>query len=135
MSLPLIGDIFIHPETGEAGELVQVIKIAETINLYRVRYGNTVLAYFDDQLPKFYSPKSCPSHEPKGEDIVKPVRYNKVGKLECWDVILDQQMSFLEGSVLKYLWRYKEKNGIKDLEKAKVYLDKIIEGIKKSEKA
>jgi hypothetical protein len=66
-----------------------------------------------------------------GEDIKKPVRYNKRGKLECWDVILDQQMNFLEGSVIKYLWRYKEKNGIQDLEKAKVYIDKIISELKK----
>jgi hypothetical protein len=65
------------------------------------------------------------------EEIKKPARYNKKGKLECWDVILDQEMNFLEGSVLKYLWRYKEKNGIHDLEKAKVYIDKIIEGLKK----
>lgn len=65
------------------------------------------------------------------EDIKKPKRYNKRGKLECWDVILDQEMNFLEGSVLKYLWRYKEKNGIHDLEKAKIYIDKIIEGLKK----
>ncbi len=65
------------------------------------------------------------------EEIKKPTRYNKKGKLECWDVILDQEMNFLEGSVLKYLWRYKEKNGIHDLEKAKIYIDKIIEGLKK----
>jgi len=65
------------------------------------------------------------------EEIKKPSRYNKRGTLECWDVILDQEMNFLEGSVLKYLWRYKEKNGIHDLEKAKIYIDKIIEGIKK----
>lgn len=65
------------------------------------------------------------------EEIKKPKRYNKRGKLECWDVILDQEMNFLEGSVLKYLWRYKEKNGVHDLEKAKIYIDKIIEGLKK----
>ena len=65
------------------------------------------------------------------EEIKKPSRYNKRGSLECWDVILDQEMDFLEGSVLKYLWRYKEKNGVHDLEKAKIYIDKIIEGLKK----
>ncbi len=65
------------------------------------------------------------------EEIKKPARYNKKGKLECWDVVLDQEMNFLEGSVLKYLWRYKEKNGIHDLQKAKVYIDKIIEELKK----
>jgi hypothetical protein len=60
------------------------------------------------------------------EEIKKPSRYNKRGSLECWDVILDQEMNFLEGNVLKYIWRYKEKNGIEDLKKARVYLDKLI---------
>lgn len=62
----------------------------------------------------------------KVEDIKKPARYNKRGQLECWDVILDQEMNFLEGNILKYLWRYKEKNGVEDLKKAKVYLEKLI---------
>lgn len=60
------------------------------------------------------------------EEIEKPKRYNKIGKLECWDVILDQQMGFLEGNILKYIWRHKEKNGLEDLKKARVYLDKLI---------
>jgi hypothetical protein len=60
------------------------------------------------------------------EEISKPRRYNKVGTLECWDVILDQEMDFLEGSVLKYLWRHKEKNGPHDLKKAAEYLNKMI---------
>ena len=71
------------------------------------------------------------THTTTQEDISKPKRYNKTGSLECWDVIIDQKMNFLEGSVLKYLWRYKEKNGIHDLEKAKVYIDKIISEMKK----
>lgn len=60
------------------------------------------------------------------EQIKKPERYNKRGKLECWDVILDQEMNFLEGNIVKYVWRYKEKNGVEDLKKAKVYLEKLI---------
>jgi hypothetical protein len=71
------------------------------------------------------------SEDTLSEQIKKPERYNKRGKLECWDVILDQEMNFLEGSVLKYLWRYKEKNGIHDLEKAKVYIDKLISEVEK----
>lgn len=69
---------------------------------------------------------ASPKKEDAVEEIKKPTRYNKRGKLECWDVILDQEMNFLEGNVLKYLWRYKEKNGIEDLKKARVYLDKLI---------
>lgn len=67
----------------------------------------------------------------KLEEIKKPARYNKRGKLECWDVILDQEMNFLEGNILKYVWRYKEKNGVEDLKKAKVYLDKLISEVEK----
>ena len=67
----------------------------------------------------------------KQEDVEKPERYNKRGKLECWDVILDQEMNFLEGNIIKYVWRYKEKNGLEDLKKAKVYLDKLISEVEK----
>lgn len=60
------------------------------------------------------------------EDIQKPQRYNK-GSIEVWDFIIDQNMGFLEGNVVKYLSRFKDKGGVKDLEKARVYLDKLIE--------
>jgi hypothetical protein len=86
--------------------------------------GYSVNVLFKDIIKVIREEKSM------AEEIKKPSRYNKRGKLECWDVIIDQKMDFLEGSVLKYLWRYKEKNGIHDLEKAKVYIDKIIEGLK-----
>jgi hypothetical protein len=36
-------------------------------------------------------------------------------------------MSFLEGNVVKYLARYKEKSGIEDLRKARWYIDKLID--------
>lgn len=66
------------------------------------------------------------------KDVIQnPLRYNKRGFLECWDVILDQEMNFLEGNIVKYIWRYKEKNGIEDLKKAKVYLDKLILEVEK----
>jgi len=67
----------------------------------------------------------------KKEEVCKPKRYNKRGKLECWDVIIDQEMNFLEGNIIKYVWRYKEKNGIEDLKKARVYLDKLISELEK----
>ena len=35
-------------------------------------------------------------------------------------------MDFCEGNVIKYVSRYKEKNGIEDLEKAKHYLQILI---------
>ena len=53
--------------------------------------------------------------------------YYKQGKTEVWDFIIEQNLGFLAGNVIKYICRYKEKNGIEDLEKAKAYIEKLIE--------
>lgn len=47
--------------------------------------------------------------------------------LQPWDIIDMYQLSFYEGNVLKYLLRYKHKNGLQDLQKAKHYMEKLIE--------
>lgn len=60
------------------------------------------------------------------EEIKSPKRYTQ-GSIECWDYILDKEMNYLEGNIIKYVTRYKLKNGIEDLKKARVYLDKLIE--------
>ena len=59
-------------------------------------------------------------------DIISP-DYYKRGNIEVTDFIIDQSMSFLEGNIVKYLCRYKEKSGIEDLRKARWYLEKLIE--------
>jgi hypothetical protein len=53
--------------------------------------------------------------------------YYTHGTIETWDFILDKGMNFLEGNVIKYVTRWREKNGVEDLKKARVYLDKLIE--------
>lgn len=35
--------------------------------------------------------------------------------------------SFCTGNIFKYVYRYRDKNGLEDLKKARVYLDKLIE--------
>ena len=57
---------------------------------------------------------------------ISPDYYQK-GNIEVTDFIIDQSMSFLEGNVVKYLARYKEKSGIEDLRKARWYIDKLID--------
>lgn len=59
------------------------------------------------------------------EDITQPKRYTQAGnKLECWDFWLRYGLDPLIASAVKYVWRYKQKNGYHDLDKAKVFLDK-----------
>jgi hypothetical protein len=61
---------------------------------------------------------------------VSPDHYG--GEIECIQAIKasmspQQFVGFLKGNVMKYVWRFDRKNGVEDLEKAKVYLDWLIE--------
>jgi hypothetical protein len=47
--------------------------------------------------------------------------------IQPWDFIISNNLSYLVGNIIKYLCRYKHKNGIEDLRKARHYLDKLIE--------
>jgi hypothetical protein len=58
--------------------------------------------------------------------VENPPHYTK-GKIEVADFIIDQKLSYIEGNIVKYICRYKYKNGIQDLKKAQWYLDKLIE--------
>jgi hypothetical protein len=60
-------------------------------------------------------------------DMVNDPPHYKQGKIEVIDFILDQDMDYLEGNIVKYVSRYKYKNGIEDLRKAKWYLETLIE--------
>ena len=57
---------------------------------------------------------------------ISPSYYQK-GSVEVTDYITSNEMSFVEGNIIKYVTRYKEKSGIQDLRKARWYLDKLIE--------
>jgi hypothetical protein len=57
------------------------------------------------------------------EDIIQPKRYTQ-NSLECWDFWLKAGLNPLVASAVKYVWRYKYKNGLEDLKKAKVFLEK-----------
>jgi hypothetical protein len=47
--------------------------------------------------------------------------------IQCWDYITANNIPFLEGNVIKYVSRWKDKNGLEDLRKAQHYLEKLIE--------
>ena len=48
-------------------------------------------------------------------------------EMQPWDFIVANKLGYLEGNIVKYVSRYKRKNGVEDLQKAKHYLDKLIE--------
>lgn len=47
--------------------------------------------------------------------------------IEPKDFIIKNHLGFAEGNVIKYICRYKQKNGIEDLKKAKQYIDFLID--------
>jgi len=60
------------------------------------------------------------------ENQVNGTHY-KEKAIQPWDYIVGNGMGYLEGNVVKYVSRWKEKGGIDDLNKAKHYLEKLIE--------
>lgn len=66
--------------------------------------------------------------------VNRPAHYNK-GRVECIDAI-ESATGDLEGieavctaNAIKYLWRWKQKNGAEDLEKAKWYINHLLEKV------
>jgi hypothetical protein len=47
--------------------------------------------------------------------------------VQLWDFVHENGIGYLAGNVIKYVTRYKSKNGLEDLKKARHYLDKLIE--------
>ncbi len=54
-----------------------------------------------------------------------PAHYDK--KIEPREYITANNLDFNEGNIIKYVSRWREKNGIQDLLKAKDYIDYLIQ--------
>tara|TARA_R110002167_G_scaffold329796_1_gene536471 strand:+ start:1004 stop:1285 length:282 start_codon:yes stop_codon:yes gene_type:complete len=59
-------------------------------------------------------------------DNINPSHY-KQGKIEVIDFIIDQKMDYLTSNIAKYICRWRFKDGVCDLKKARWYLEKLIE--------
>lgn len=60
------------------------------------------------------------------EEQTSPNYYTKKA-IQPIEYIRSNNLDFFEGNVFKYITRYKSKNGLEDLKKAKHYLEMIIE--------
>jgi hypothetical protein len=47
--------------------------------------------------------------------------------IQPWDYIISNKLGFLEGNIVKYVSRWRNKGGVEDLKKAEHYLKKLIE--------
>lgn len=80
-------------------------------------------------------PVKEPEFVKAGDSVEHPLHYTQNG-IECIEAIKasmtsDGFMDYCKGNVLKYIWRWRDKGGVQDLEKARVYLNWMIEEAKK----
>ena len=70
--------------------------------------------------------------DPPDNDIInQPNHYTFRGGIEPIDFIRSNNLSFCEGSIIKYLYRHPSKNGVEDLKKARRNLDWMIADMEK----
>ena len=60
-------------------------------------------------------------------DKARPLHYENISEIDVIDFCNIYNLDFIEGNIVKYIVRYKKKNGTKDLYKAKDYIDRLIE--------
>ena len=69
-------------------------------------------------------------HKQTMDMVNHPPHYNKAG-IETIDAIKAMTDSgfeyYLQGNIMKYLWRYRYNNGVEDLKKAQWYLTELID--------
>lgn len=98
----------------------------------------------DNMLNKCYNwykeldPAACENAENKccdvkpDDDMVNHPSHYTQGGIECIDALKAATVSktgieaVCTANVIKYLWRYEEKNGIEDVKKARWYIDRLI---------
>ena len=65
------------------------------------------------------------------DNVQHPTHYT-TGGIECIQAIKasmspEEYQGYLKGNALKYLWRFRHKNGVEDLRKMQVYINWLIE--------
>lgn len=92
----------------------------------------------DCRLCKFFNGESCIKELPCFDYMLFESKNSKIKPsyygtgIDVIEFCLRNNLTFMQGNVIKYVTRYKSKNGIEDLEKAKEYIDRLIEFEKRS---
>ena len=80
----------------------------------------------------FYVCPTCRLYGTEEKNNIKPNHYGSSG-IDVIDFCQANNLDFMQGNVIKYVFRYKNKNGLEDLEKAKEYIDRMIENLSDGE--
>lgn len=98
------------------------------------RQGESDDSYRKRLLDFGYSRSKTPL-QPKTDNVNHPSHYTN-GKVECIDALESATVgksgieAVCTANIIKYLWRYEDKNGLEDVEKAQWYLNKLVDVLK-----
>lgn len=80
--------------------------------------------------------------EPENKpDMVSHPKHYTQGSIECIDALKAATVgkrgieAVCVANVIKYLWRYEEKNGIEDVRKAKFYIERLLKELEESQQS
>lgn len=116
--------------------------------LFKKDFGCIVPEIMEDNYIEFISNEltECEAHElvrkhlKVHDNVNSPAHYCK-GGIECIDAIksatvgLQGVEGYCIGNAIKYLWRWKFKNGLEDLKKARWYIDRTIQELESANNA
>ncbi len=80
-----------------------------------------VVADVAARIRKIRNAESANGHQVGGQHYAKPIQH--------WDYVIAQGLGYFEGQITKYVSRWRDKNGLEDLKKARHLLDKLIEEV------
>ena len=80
----------------------------------------------NEQREQLGLPPVPPDFSPANETQVGGDHYNK-RPIQHWDFVASHDYGYLEGQVTKYVFRWRDKNGLQDLQKASHFLQKLSE--------
>ena len=135
-------------EAGECNEYEAKIAANKAIDICKVcaRNHNNCIpnqgAHCTDFVPDYdisHFNEEVKTVMPKPDMVNHPSHYTQ-GGIECIKAIEasmppDGFQDYCKGNILKYIWRWRDKAGLEDLKKARVYLNWMIESVEKEQNA
>lgn len=113
--------------TGEPANLVSVARVS-----LRKRKPRAVKVVQEKKTTQIVDAVATPEEEEAFQAMTANAmqvggNHYKGKAIQPWDYIASNNLGYLEGNIVKYVSRWKDKGGVEDLKKAMHYLTKLIE--------
>lgn len=121
----------------QTGNIVHMGSQKECVEFCKLFEDDLIIKSIDGYI---VPPEGCikPIDHTKPFDNINPHHYRK-GKIECIDAIESATTGktgfegALVANIIKYLWRYEEKNGLEDVKKTQWYINKLVQAVQERE--